>query len=161
MQPPTLERTSTNETSEDNPERMELLWTERQEALFRKWQNLCLDRGEEHALSATKNKWRYRVLGLLMVVVPATLGGVTQVYSPPWLLALGFTASSFLSGVQTLFNFGGAYIAHNEYSAKYEDFKREMVTELIKPKAFRQPCDVYLRSCEMTLNAFTRSAPDL
>lgn len=96
-----------------------------------------------------------------MVLVPATLGGVTQVFSPPWLLALGFTTSSLLSGIQTLFNFGGAYIAHNEYSAKYEDFKREMVTELIKPKAFRQPCDVYLRSCEMTLNAFTRSAPDL
>ena len=96
-----------------------------------------------------------------MIIVPATLGGVTQVYAPPLLLALGFTASSLLSGVQSLFNFGGAYIAHSEYSAKYEDFQREMRTELIKPKAFRQPCDVYLRSCEMTLNAFTRAAPDL
>jgi len=145
----------------DDPARQELLWTNRQEGLFDSWRTLCRNRSQEHQQHAKYNKWKHRALGITMVIVPAVLSGVTQIYDASWLVAFGFTASSIMSGVQSLFNYGGLYIQHSEFSAKYEDFKREIDAELIKPKANRVACDVYLKSCEMTLNSLTRQAPDM
>lgn len=145
----------------DDPLRKELLWTERQEDLFDTWRSLCIKRTQGHQQQAKYNKWKYRILGTTMIVVPAVLSGVTQIYSPDWLVAFGFTASSLMSGIQNLFNYGGLYVQHNEFAAKYEDFQREIDAELIKPKPYRTACDVYLKSCEMTLNSLTRQAPDL
>ena len=147
--------------TQDDPDRHELLWTNRQEELFHTWRELCGERSVRHGVCAKRNKWRHRIISLCMILIPTCLSGITQVYSPPMLITFGFITNGILSGIQALFNFGGLYVLHNEFSAKYEDFKREMDTELIKPKSLRIACDVYLKSCEMELNALTRQAPDL
>lgn len=147
--------------SKDNASRKELLWTNKQEELFFTWQQLSLERSYQHNKLAKRCKRKYRLLGLISIILPTILSGVTQYYSPAWLLATGFISSGILNGLSSLFNYGSLYQLHNEYAAKYEDFEREISTELIKPKANRGPCDVYLKRCEMILNSMTRNAPDL
>lgn len=154
------EKASSSTQSADIP-RVELMWRKEIQDLFDVWLQTCEVRIEAHAKACKINKFRHRFFGVLTILIPTILSGVTQVYSPPLLVTFGFIINGILSGIQTLFNFGGLYTAHNEYSAKYEDFKRAMEAELVKPRKFRIAADVYLKACEMKLNALTRSAPDL
>ena len=145
----------------DNEERKELLWTDRQESLVSKWHDLCLKRSDQHEKRAKINKTKNWLLSLLMITIPTILSGVTQMYNQQLIVTVGFITSGLLSGYNTLFSYGKKYHQHAEFSVKYEDFAREMETLMAKPKHNRIACDVFLKYCEMTLNAFTRQAPDI
>lgn len=147
--------------SEDDPNRVELMWSPTQEELCYSWGSIATKRSKQHLILAKWNKFLFRIFSLLAIIIPTVLTGVTQMYAPPMLIAAGFIVTGIINGISSLFDFGGTYQKHNEYNAKYEDYARDIHTELNKPKAFRQACDVFVSRIEMTLNAFTKQAPDL
>jgi len=153
-----LERKST--TSED-VSREEMPWETRTEILLRKWIELCESRANQHDAKGKLNKNKFRFLGVLTILLPTVFGGITQVFPLPTLVAMGFISSGVLSGVSALFNFGGNYIEHMVFAAKYVDLARNVTTELIKRRRLRLACDVFLKSTEMALNALTTQAPDI
>lgn len=155
------EVTEPSSSSKDDSQRRELLWNSRQEELIMAWRALSAERCLKHSTKARNYKFMHRLLAAVGIIVPASFSAITQYFPDPWLLAVGFIFTATLNGLQALFKWNTLLLQHNEFAAKYEDFGREIDSELIKPKSFRLACDVFTKVCEMKLNFLTRQAPDI
>ena len=147
--------------SEDDPLRVELPWTKRSQELIVQFIDVCQTRSRAHDDKCKQHKLYYRLLSSVLSIIPLILVGIHQVYPRPLLSSIGFICTGTLNTLQAILNFGKSYQLHSEFSAKYEDLARSMTTEVCKPKRFRTPCDVFLKECEMLMNALTKEAPDL
>jgi hypothetical protein len=149
-------------SSEDNPDRMELLWESREEDLLLEWGAICKSKSIQHDTQGKTNKMRFGVFGVPSVLIPIVLGGLSSVApSNSLIYSLGMMGSGLFSGVNMFFNFSKKAQQHFEYSGKFAELATEIETELCKPKKHRIACDIYLERIKISFNALCSQSPPL
>ena len=96
------------------------------------------------------------------MLIPVLVGSFTsQLTVSPITQSVLMLCSGALSTVSQFFDFSGRSAAHFEYEARYWELASEIDVELVKPKARRLACDVYLERVLNARNRLGSSAPVL
>ena len=150
-------------TSSSDKIRDELPWEDREEKQIKEWQEEALERKEKHARKSSQFKKLHYAFGMAAVALPFTGTLATMIldnYSKE-VSSVILAATTLCSGINTFFNFSRKCERHSDYENRYAEFSNTIDKELIKPKKFRMPCDVFLEYTSNTLARLTAAAPDL
>ena len=149
-------------SSEDNIDRVELLWDSRNQDLIVHWGNECKETAKLHNRAGKKFKRLYNIIGLPTMILPVTLGSFSsQLAVSPITQSILMLCSGALSTISQFFDFSGRSAAHFEYEARYSELAAGIDVELVKPKAHRLAADVFLEHCMNERNRLGSSAPVL
>jgi hypothetical protein len=146
--------------SEDDPDRRELLWEQREEILLHKWKNEMHSNAVQHRISGRFYKRLYVIFGLPSVLIPIIIGSLSEPLKEfSTTKSLLMILCGLLTGITTFFNLGKRYTDHGHYEHMYTELARSIESELSRPKAFRQPCDVYLEKIRLRFGNLNNQAP--
>ena len=149
-------------SSEDALDRVELLWDSRNQDLIIHWGSECKANANLHHKAGKKFKWLYSIIGVPTMLIPVLVGSfASQLAVSPITQSILMLCSGALSTVSQFFDFSGRSAAHFEYEARYSELASEIDVELVKPKARRLACDVYLERVLNARNRLGSSAPVL
>ena len=149
-------------SSQDNIDRVELLWDNRNENLIIHWGNECREQATKHNVLGKRFKWLYSIIGVPTMIVPILVGSFSnQLKVAPTTQSVLMLFSGILSTICQFFDFSGKASAHFEYSARYAELSDEIAAECCKPKSQRRAADVYLEHCLNARNRLGASAPVL
>lgn len=142
--------------------RSEVPWDDDQETLLTGWANIAAQRSANHNSLGKKNKLYYRIFASFATIIPITVSTLLNWFDEHSLVVgIGILITGICTGVISVFRFDALMNAHYDFSAKYEDFKRQVVSLLAIPRKYRTPCDVAIKEYELKLNGLSRHAPDL
>ena len=148
--------------SEDDENRKELLWENREEELMKKWGNEMKVASKMHRKSGKKFKKLYAIFGIPSTLIPIILSGLnTQLEDYPLAQSLLMITTGTLVGISTFFNLGSRFTKHFEYEHRYGELSLAIEKELVKPKAHREACDVYMEKIFMKYNSLNARAPNV
>jgi hypothetical protein len=126
------------------------------------WGSECKDNAKRHNRAGKKFKWLYNIVGVPTMLVPILIGSFsTQLAVSPITQSVLMLCSGALSTISQFFDFSGRSASHFEYEARYSELAAEIDVELVKPKARRLACDVYLEHCLNARNRLGAGAPVL
>ena len=136
------------------------MW-ERREGNF--LHNIIVDCNTQSKLHRRKGKLfkkLYTIFGVPTMLIPVVLSGLTdQLHEYKLTQSLLMIATGVLSGISQFFNFGRKYQQHFDFENKYSGLAGDIETELVKPKAFRIACDVYLEKIRLLYSNLNDNAP--
>lgn len=146
--------------SQDDNQRKELLWENREEELLEHWKTEMYNNSKLHRKSGKKLKRLYAIFGVPATLIPIIMSGLTtQLKEYPLVQSLLMIIAGALVGVSTFFNLGKRFAQHFEYEHKYDELARELEKELRKPKRHRLACDVYMEKIYMKYSGLNARAP--
>ena len=149
-------------SSEDNIDRVELLWDSRNQDLIIHWANECKQNSKLHHTAGKKFKLLYNIVGVPTMLVPILVGSFSsQLAVSPITQSVLMLCSGALSTISQFFDFSGRSAAHFEYEARYSELAAAIDVECCKPKARRIAADVYLEHCLNARNRLGAGAPVL
>jgi hypothetical protein len=155
-----LKVSSRSDSSTDDPNRKELLWEKREEAILEEWRQRMLNNSTAHGKKGRVMKTRYVVCTVPAIIIPVVASGLSNVMQPYPLATAGtMLTTSILAGINGFFNFGSKTERHFQFEAAYMVLANEVQKEMCKPKAMRPPCDVYLQKIMSKMNELDASAP--
>jgi hypothetical protein len=152
---------SNSNSSLDDPDREELLWSNRQNVLLKKWLNDIEAKIKYHSKKGKLMKSLFHSFGLPSITIPVIIAGFSTAFisSHPATLSCLLISSGITSGVNQLFNFGKNAQLNQEYSSKYQELGLEIEAILSIPKRNRPACDVFLERVKQRFIALENSAP--
>ena len=153
-----VERESTPTSSEDNPERHEMLWRSKAEELANSIRDASDVQASKHTTAAWRTRRLYQLFGLPTVIIPLA-GSVAAQFLPEAAVSGMMLASGVCAGVNAFLNYGQKAQMHFEYSARWEDLASSILFELAKPRADRTAADVFLERLRNTTAALRAAEP--
>jgi hypothetical protein len=149
-----------SDTSEDDINRKELLWEDRQERLIRSWVADMENKSKKHYIAGKKFKKMSELITLPSIIIPVVSSGLTQLIQPYPYAATGLMLTvGILNGINGFFNYSGKKEKHFNYEALYGGLATTINKEMCKPKSMRIACDVYLEYVSIEKNKLDSSAP--
>ena len=149
-------------SSNDDPDRKELLWEKREEVILEEWRQRMVVNSDKHEKMGKKMKRRYQVCTLPAIIIPVVASSLSNILQPYPLATAGtMLLTSIFTGINGFFNFGSKTEQHFHYQAAYTQLANEVQKEMCKPKALRPPCDVYLQKIMSKMNELDANAPVL
>ena len=149
-------------SSEDDYNRKELLWEQREENILIGWRNDCKIRCDQQKLCGKRERMKYVFFGIPTMVVPIILGGISPIIPCNSLgYSLGMMSSGIISGISIFFNFGKKTQEHFEFSSRFFELMTDIDSELCKPKQHRMACDVYIEKIKQRYNTLVSNSPDV
>ena len=157
----TSEHSNESSSNNDNSQRCEVMWEERQETLLEIWKNQINSNCITHGTKAKWNKRLYYIFAIPGVVIPVTLGLLQPHVGPEYDLMLTFflIASTVCSGISSLFNFGKMQQEHNTLQSSYKDLNEEINYIISLKKADRTAADVTMTRIRMRMSHLDEIAP--
>jgi hypothetical protein len=149
-------------SSLDDPDREELLWSNRQNVLLKKWLGDIDNKVMYHKKKGVKMKNLFHSFGIPSVLLPIVLASLSSAFiaSHPVVLPSLLMGSGCAGGISQLFNFGKNAQLNEEYSSKYRELGLEITAILAIPKRNRPACDVFLERVKQRFIALENSAPN-
>ena len=149
-----------SESSQDDPNRTELLWSKKQESILIQWREDMLQRSKYHDAKAARYKKLYNLFGLPSVIIPVALSALSNILKDYELVnSLLLLAAGVFAGVSTFLNLGKKAANHAEFENRYDQLARRIDKELAKPKKNRLACDVYFEKIELKFSSLNVRAP--
>lgn len=149
-----------DKSSQDNPERHEMLWQKREETLLIKWKDETKSKGLQHHKKGKFNKKLYYIFGIPNIIIPLVIGSLNGVVELlPMTLTGLMISSSIFAGINTFMNFSKKSQLHFEFDAKYNELAVLIEKELSIPKAHRIAADVFLEKVQQKFNSLNNYAP--
>jgi len=138
-----IERESTPTSSEDDPERREMLWHSRAEELVKSTRESAEAQSAKHDKAGWKARKLYQLFGLPTVIIPLA-GSVAAQFLPESAVSGLMLASGVCAGVNAFLNYGQKAQMHFEYSARWAELGSNVDFEMAKSRADRTAADVFL-----------------
>lgn len=153
---------SNSNSSLDDPDREELLWSNRQNVLLKKWLDDIKTKITYHSKKGKFMKSMFHSFGIPSIMFPIILASLSTAFvaSHPVVLPSLLMGSGCASGISQLFNFGKNAQLNQEYSSKYQELGLEIEAILSIPKRNRPACDVFLERVKQRFIALENSAPN-
>jgi hypothetical protein len=149
-------------SSNDDPDRKELLWESREEDLIHKWKKHCIIESRLHGEKARRVKKQYTALSIPAIILPLVLSGFSSLIQPyPLVNSITLMAVAILTGISGFFNLGGRCQKHFQYEGLYNDLALNIDSEMCKPKKARIACDLYLERVKNNVSKLDLSCPPL
>jgi hypothetical protein len=149
-------------SSVDNPNRHEVLWETRLEAICTKWKNDCIIRSEKHDTKAKTHKQKFAMFALPSIILPLVMSGVSNLLVDyPLVSSSGMALTAILTGMNTFFNHSKKQTQHFEYSGRFFKLAIDIEKELAKRKKDRTAADVFIERISMDYNNLAFNAPNL
>lgn len=156
------EQNSKSDISEDDPNRREVLWTERQQNLILDWSKKMKIASVAHGKMGKIMKRRYTMVSLPAILIPLVASSLSTVLQPyPIAMTGAMLTTSIFTGISGFFNYGKLTQMHFEYEYNYNKLANEIDTEMSKKKRDRIACDLYLQIVLSEMNRLDSSAPVL
>lgn len=153
---------SSETISEDDCNRKELLWEDREEQLILGWCKKLKINSLAHGQKAKKMKQYYNCVSLPAILIPVIASSLSTVLQPyPLAMTGAMLTTSIFTGINGFFNYGKKEQQHFEYEYAYNKLANEIDKELSKPKCHRIACDLYLQIILSEMNRLDSSSPDL
>ena len=149
---------TTPTSSEDDPERREMLWRSRAEDLVNRIRDEAKAQSVRHEKSAWKARRLYQLFGLPTVIIPLA-GSVAAQFLPEAAVTTMMLASGVCAGVNTFLNYGQKAQAHFEYTARWAELGSSIDFEMAKGRADRVQADVFLERLRNRTAALRAAEP--
>jgi hypothetical protein len=149
---------TTPTSSEDDPERREMLWRSRAEDLVNSVRDDARVHSAKHEKAAWKARKLYQLFGLPTVIIPLA-GSVAAQYMPEAAITAMMLASGICAGVNTFLNYGSKAQAHFEYSARWAELASVIEFEMAKGRADRTAADVFLERLRNRTSSLRAAEP--
>ena len=149
---------TTPTSSEDDPERREMLWRSRAEDLVNRVRDEARAQSERHEKAAWKARRLYQLFGLPTVLIPLA-GSVAAQYLPEAAVTAMMLASGVCAGVNGFLNYGSKTQAHFEYTARWAELASSVDFEMAKGRADRIAADVFLERLRNRTAALRAAEP--
>ena len=155
-----LKINSKSDISEDDPNRREVLWTDRQQNLILDWGKKMKSNSAAHGRMAKIMKTRYTMVSLPAILIPVVASSLSTVLQPyPLAMSGAMLVTSVFTGINGFFNYGAKTQQYFEYEYNYNKLANEIDKELSKKKMDRQACDLYMQLILSEMNRLDSSAP--
>jgi len=145
-------------SSEDDPERREILWRSKAEDLVNRIRGGSDAQSRKHEKAAWKARRLYQLFGLPTVIIPLA-GSVAAQFLPEVAVSAMMLASGVCAGVNAFLNYGQKAQMHFEYSARWAELGSSVDFEMVKPRADRTQADVFLERLRNRTAALRSAAP--
>ena len=153
-------KSSEGTTSEDDFNRKELLWQEREEVVIRDWVADMENKSKKHYIAGKRFKKMSELITLPAIIIPVVTSGLTQLLQPyPYVTTGLMLTVGILTGINGFFDYSGKKEKHFSYEALYGGLATTIEKEMCKPKRMRIACDIYLEHVSMQKNKLDSSAP--
>jgi hypothetical protein len=144
--------------------REEMMWNAKTEAKIIEWKKEAEQASNLHEARGYRLKRYHKMLGLLAIITPIIFAIAIQlVYENDRLKNIVSTIGLGMSSISTaVFGFLRLEIRKQQnfdYQAKYLEYAMHLGSELVKPKAHRIQCDVFLKESELCLIFINQNAP--
>jgi hypothetical protein len=154
-----IERTdSRNLSSQDDPERREMLWRTRAEDHVQTIRDAATTQSAKHETAAWKARRLYQVFGLPTVIIPLA-GSVAAQFLPEVAVTGLMLASAVCAGVNAFLNYGQKAQMHFEYSARWAELGSSIDFEMAKSRSERIAADVFLERLKGKTTSLRAAAP--
>jgi hypothetical protein len=143
----------------DDPHRIEMMWTKKNESLLTKWREEMNQKILHHHNKAKLNKTLFYTFGIPSILIPIVISGLTtELNDSPEILTYLLISSGLVSGINAFLNFQKKVALHEEYENRYDELQRLVQKILYTPKVSRVAADVvindiYLKLCFLNSNA--------
>ena len=156
-----LERTpSSQKSSEDDINRKELLWENREEKQILQWMDGMRLKQKNHHKKGGLNKKLFYLFGIPNIIIPLIIGGINGVINLSELsLTYLMITNSIIAGLSTFMNFSKKSQLHYEFESKYDEIVVSIEKELSIPKSHRIPADVFIERISIIYNNLNSYAP--
>ena len=134
---------STPRSSSDDPDRREMLWASRAEALVSRTRDGATAAAAKHEKAARKARFLYQAFGLPTVLIPLS-GSVAAQFLPEAAVTAMMVASGLCAGVNAFLDYGAKSQRHFEYNARWLELASTIEFEMAKGRADRCAADVFL-----------------
>jgi hypothetical protein len=139
----TVDIETTPSSSQDDPDRREVLWASRAEALVHRIRDESTSQSAKHDKAGWRARRLYHLLGLPAVIIPLA-GSVAAQYLPEAAISAMMLASGVCAGVSAFLNYSQKAQMHFEYGARWAELASIVDFELAKSRADRCAVDMYL-----------------
>ena len=148
--------------SQDDNQRKELLWENREEILLEEWMENMEAQSKKHRVKGDKFKQLYKLFGIPAILIPIALSSLSnQLEGSPLINSMLMLLAGICSGISNFLNFGRLYSEHYNYEQLYNEMANELKKELSKPKRHRIACDVFMERVYMRYSALNSGAPNV
>ena len=153
---------STSSTSIDDLERVEMLWTSRQENLLKAWMTTINDLSDKCIKKGGTLKRLYHICGIPASITPIILGGLssTILTTYPLVMSVLLIVSGCMAGVSGFMDYGRKSQQNYDYASRLVELSIEVDTILHKSKRGREPCDVILERVKQRYIALKNVEPN-
>ena len=150
-----------SESSNDNENRQEVPWAEKNQNLLKIWKQQIHKNSISHKKKAKCHKILYFIFATPPVIIPVTLGLLRPQLGPEYelLMTLFLVGSTICSGLSSLFNFGKQEEGHRSVHNSYSDLYEEINYILTLSKADRAAADVTMTRIRMRMSHLDEIAP--
>ena len=157
-----IDHNSKSDTSEDDPNRREVMWSERQQNLILAWGKKMKSNSIAHGKMGKIMKRRYTMVSLPAILIPVVTSSLSNLLQPyPLAMSGAMLLTSIFTGINGFFNYGAKTQQYFEYEYAYSKLSNEIDTELSKKKMDRIACDLYMQIVLSEMNRLDASAPVL
>ena len=151
---------------EEQDIRDELPWEEREEEQVHVWRQQSTELSRQHGLNSKRHKKMHRCISVPSILIPIIGGSLGSLPIVPAEVQLYMNAglllvTGVLVALNTFFNFAKKHTQHSEYENRYLELVDVIDREMVKPKRFRPPCDVFLEAVSRQMARLKAGAPDL
>ena len=153
-----IERESTPTSSEDDPERREMLWRTRAEDHVHSIRDVAKDHAGKHEKAAWKARRLYQVFGLPTVIIPLA-GSVAAQFLPESAVTGLMLASGVCAGVNAFLNYGQKAQMHFEFNSRYVELASSIDFEMAKSRSDRTAADVFLERLKGKTSSLRAAEP--
>ena len=146
----------------DRLDRIETLWTDKNEELLKDWMNQSEKAAVKHVTKAKHFKAIYMSLGLLGAILPIVLSGITDILQEHQIiLTTMLIISGVLNGVVSFINPSKKSELHFIAESKFAELVTKIKRDLSLKKSERPAADMYLENIMNLLNRFNSESPPL
>ena len=149
---------TTPTSSQDDPDRREMLWRSRAEELVLRTQVDANEAAATHGKAARKARLMYQSLGLPTVLIPLA-GSVAAQFLPEAAVTTMMVASGLCAGVNAFLDYGAKSQRHFEYNARWMELASSIEFEMAKGRADRCAADVFLERLRNRTAALRAAEP--
>lgn len=157
-----LKINSKSDISEDDSQRKELLWEDREQNVIINWKNQMTAQSKRHYAAGKKFKRLHEIITLPSIILPVIASGLTTLIQPyPYVSSAIMLTIGILTGLNGFYSPATKKEKHFNHEALYSVLATEIEKELCKPKSMRIAADVYLENISLKKNHLDSSAPIL
>lgn len=149
---------TTPPSSEDDPERREMMWRSKAEDLVNRTRDEAKVQSGKHEKAAWQARRLYQAFGLPTVLIPLA-GSVATQFLPEAAVTTMMLASGICAGVNAFLNYGAKVQQHFEYTARWAELASSVDFEMAKSRADRIAADVFLERLRNRTAALRAAEP--
>ena len=153
-----LIETTPRSSSQDNPDRKEVLWRSKLEDLVLRTRDEASTSSSAHGRAAKRARLLYQCFGLPTVLVPLGASVAAQ-FLPEAAVTAMMVASGLCAGVNAFLDYGAKSQRHFEYSNRWAELSSSISFEMAKGRADRCAADVFLERLRNRTGALRAAEP--